>query len=81
MAFPRILGVAELAWSPAPAAGAARDTEAFFGRVATLGERLDAMGVTYYPVRGVPWADERSRVADGSRDASQPFTGGAHILG
>ncbi len=57
MAFPRILGVAELAWSPAPAAGAVRDTEAFFARVATLGERLDAMGVTYYPVRGVPWAD------------------------
>ena len=37
--------IAEIAWSPAPAAGAARDTDAFFGRVARLGERLDAMGV------------------------------------
>ena len=46
MAFPRILGVAEIAWSPAPAAAAARDTEAFFGRVATLGERD-----THHPCR------------------------------
>ena len=53
MAFPRILGVAEIAWSPAPAAGAARDTEAFFGRVATLGER--DLDVDVRRVHVLPW--------------------------
>ena len=57
MAFPRITAIAEIAWSPAPAAGTARDTEDFFGRVAAFGEHLDAMGVTYHPVSEVPWAE------------------------
>ena len=53
MAFPRIAAIAEIAWSPA----GTRDHEEFFVRVAWLGAHLDALGVTYYPVRGVPWAE------------------------
>jgi len=56
MAFPRIAAIAEIAWSPA-GEGGSRDHEAFFERVAWLGAHLDALGVTYYPVRGVPWHD------------------------
>ncbi|UOE42514.1 beta-N-acetylhexosaminidase [Agromyces larvae] len=54
MVFPRITAIAEIAWSPMPAGGE-RDHDAFFERVARLGERWDALGVTYYPMRGVPW--------------------------
>ena len=57
MAFPRLTAIAEIGWSPAPAAGDARDTEAFFGRVATLGQHWDGAGIAYYPVRGVPWRE------------------------
>ena len=57
MAFPRLAAIAEIGWSPAAEAGAARDTEEFFARVAALGEHWDASGVTYYPVRGVPWRE------------------------
>ena len=60
MAFPRLLAIAEIAWSPAPAAGpdgsaGTRDLEDFVERVATLGVRLDAMGVDHFRVAGVPW--------------------------
>lgn len=55
MAFPRILAIAEIAWSPAAPEG--RDHADFLLRVAAHGGRLDAMGVTYYAVRGVPWID------------------------
>ncbi len=55
MVFPRITGIAEIAWSPRPAAGAARDTEEFFARVAAVGRHLDELGIAYYPVRGVTW--------------------------
>ncbi|WP_448810847.1 family 20 glycosylhydrolase [Agromyces bauzanensis] len=51
MVFPRIAAIAEIGWSPA----GPRDVEGFFGRVAALGRHLDALGVAYYPVRGVPW--------------------------
>ncbi|WP_448005684.1 family 20 glycosylhydrolase [Agromyces bauzanensis] len=53
MVFPRIAAIAEIAWSPA----GPRDVEGFFGRVAALGRHLDALGVAYYPVRGVPWVE------------------------
>lgn len=56
LALPRLVAIAEIAWSPAPPAGG-RDHADFFERVAALGTRWDAMGVTYYPVRGVPWAE------------------------
>lgn len=60
MAFPRLLAIAEIAWSPAPDAagdGAARDLDAFVARVGALGPHLDAMGVTYHRVDWVPWAE------------------------
>ena len=56
MAFPRIAAIAEIAWSPR-SDGGARDHEAFFARVARLGAHLDALGVTYHPVPGVPWRE------------------------
>ena len=55
MAFPRITGIAEVAWSPRPRTGAARDTGEFFERVAAVGRHLDELGIAYYPVRGVTW--------------------------
>lgn len=60
MAFPRLLAIAEIAWSPAPDAaggGAARDLDAFAARVGALGPHLDAMGVTYHRVTWVPWGE------------------------
>jgi hexosaminidase len=55
MAFPRILAIAEIAWSPAAPAG--RDEAAFLRAVAAYGERLDAMGVPYHRMPEVPWRD------------------------
>lgn len=55
MAFPRLTAIAEIGWSPAPAAGDSRDTAEFFGRVAALGTHWDEAGTVYYPVRGVSW--------------------------
>ena len=61
MAFPRILAIAEVAWSPRPGSGAGvrddGDIPEFFARVAAVGRHLDALGVAYHPVRGVPWAE------------------------
>ncbi|MGX5697536.1 beta-N-acetylhexosaminidase [Agromyces soli] len=54
MAFPRILPIAEIAWSPAAPEG--RDEAGFIARVGAFGARLDAMGVGFYRVRGVDWA-------------------------
>jgi hexosaminidase len=50
MAFPRILAIAEIAWSPA-----ARDWEAFRLRLAAHGPRLTALGVNFYRSPSVPW--------------------------
>jgi hexosaminidase len=55
MVFPRIAGIAEVAWSPAPDAGTQRDAEGFFERVATFGEHLDQLRITYFEVPEVPW--------------------------
>ncbi|MET4157371.1 beta-N-acetylhexosaminidase [Agromyces sp. PvR057] len=68
MVFPRIAAIAEIAWSPAPSAsalaegrpvteGGARDLEDFGARLAALGTHLDALGVSYRKVGGVPWVD------------------------
>jgi hexosaminidase len=51
MAFPRLLGVAEIGWSPQ----ALRTWEAYRLRLASHGSRLAAMGVNYYPSPLVPW--------------------------
>jgi hexosaminidase len=51
MAFPRLLGVAEIGWSPQ----ALRTWEAYRLRLASHGPRLAAMQVNYYPSPLVPW--------------------------
>jgi hexosaminidase len=51
MAFPRLPGIAEVAWSPADT----RDWEGFRRRLASHGPRWSAMGVNYYPSPQVPW--------------------------
>jgi hexosaminidase len=50
MAFPRILAIAEIAWSPA-----ARDWESFRTRLAAHGRRLAALGVNFYRSPSVSW--------------------------
>lgn len=57
MVFPRITAIAEIAWSPAPTGGAARDEASFHARLASLGTHLDALGVAYRKVGGVPWIE------------------------
>jgi hexosaminidase len=51
MAFPRLPGIAEVAWSPATA----RDWERYRERLATHGPRWAAMGVNHYRSPQVPW--------------------------
>ena len=57
MVFPRLAAIAEIAWSPAPGDGAARDTEEFLARVARFGDLLDAMDVAYHRVPEVAWTE------------------------
>lgn len=52
MAFPRVLGLAELGWSPA----AARDWDPYSRRLAAQAPRLDAQDVTYHRAPDVPWS-------------------------
>ncbi|MFJ4502150.1 beta-N-acetylhexosaminidase [Streptomyces sp. NPDC088864] len=51
MAFPRLPGAAELAWSPA----STHDWDAYKVRLAALGERFTAQGIDYYRSPQVPW--------------------------
>ncbi|MFJ4968732.1 beta-N-acetylhexosaminidase [Streptomyces sp. NPDC088755] len=51
MAFPRLLGAAELGWSPA----ATHDWEAYKVRLAAQGPRLTALGIDFYRSPQVPW--------------------------
>lgn len=51
MAFPRVVGVAELGWSPA----ATHDWDAYKVRLAAQGPRMDALGIGYYKSPQVPW--------------------------
>jgi hexosaminidase len=56
MVFPRLLALAEVAWSPAalrtPASPAYHD---FLRRLGGQGARLQAAGVNFYPSTQVPW--------------------------
>jgi hexosaminidase len=56
MVFPRLLALAEVAWSPAalrtPASPAYHD---FLRRLGDQGARLQAAGVNFYPSTEVPW--------------------------
>ncbi|MCL5034489.1 MAG: family 20 glycosylhydrolase [Bacteroidetes bacterium] len=51
MAFPRIIGVAEIGWSPSTG----RDWNEYKVRLGYDGMRLDAMGVNFYRSPSVPW--------------------------
>lgn len=51
MAFPRLLGCAEIAWSPA----AGRDWDEYRVRLGAHGPRLEALGVNFYRSPLVPW--------------------------
>ncbi|MFC1997404.1 beta-N-acetylhexosaminidase [Chloroflexota bacterium] len=51
MAFPRVIGIAEIGWSKTEGRG----WDEYRERLATHGNRLTAKGVTYYRDPGVPW--------------------------
>ncbi|MEU7601992.1 beta-N-acetylhexosaminidase [Streptomyces sp. NPDC041003] len=51
MAFPRVLGLAELGWSPA----GALDWTSYSRRLAAQQPRLDAQGIGFYRAPDVPW--------------------------
>ncbi|MGW7268188.1 beta-N-acetylhexosaminidase [Streptomyces sp. NPDC054842] len=51
MAFPRLPGVAELGWSPAPA----HDWDTYKVRLAAQAPRWEALGIDYYRSPQVPW--------------------------
>lgn len=53
MAFPRLLGIAEIGWSPA----AGRDWPEYRLRLAAHGPRLAGLGVNFYRAPEVPWED------------------------
>ena len=50
MAFPRLLGLAELAWSPP-----GQVWEEYRGRLAAHGKRMEAMGINFYRSPEVDW--------------------------
>ena len=52
MAFPRLLGIADLSWS----SPASRNWNEYKTRVAKQGDRLKAMGIDYYPSKLIPWS-------------------------
>ena len=52
MVFPRLPGLAEVAWSPS----SSRNWAEYKVRLGKHGERLKAMGINYYPSHLVPWA-------------------------
>jgi hexosaminidase len=51
LAFPRILGYAEIGWTPQ----ADRDWNGYKTRLAAQGPRLEALGVNFYASLEVPW--------------------------
>jgi len=51
MVFPRLLGVAEIGWSPSTGRG----WDEYKERLAVQGSRLKAMEVNFYPSPQVPW--------------------------
>jgi hexosaminidase len=51
MAFPRLIGIAELGWSPATG----RSWAEYRSRLGSHGPRLRALGVRFHPAPEVPW--------------------------
>jgi hexosaminidase len=57
MAFPRVVGYAEIGWSPS----VGRNWDEYQNRLGTHGPRLSWMGVDFYPSPQVPWRPLPSR--------------------
>lgn len=53
LVFPRLLGYAEIGWSPA----AGRNWEEYKIRLANQGPRMTKMGIDFYPSKKVPWVE------------------------
>ncbi len=53
LVFPRLLGYAEIGWSPATV----RDWETYKIRLGQFAERMDAMEIGFYRSKSVPWAE------------------------
>jgi len=51
MVFPRLPGIAEIAWTPA----SARNWDEYKVRLGTHGARFTAMGIDYYPSKQINW--------------------------
>ena len=49
--YPRLLGYAEIGWTPAPL----RNWNEYKGRLASHGERMKAMNINFYPSKLVKW--------------------------
>ena len=57
LAFPRLIGHAEIGWSP----GSLRNWDKYKVRLGNQGPRLESMGVDFYRSKQVPWATEESK--------------------
>ncbi len=53
MVFPRLPGIAEIAWSPA----SVRNWDDYKIRLGKHSERFKAMNINYYASKLVPWAE------------------------
>lgn len=53
MVFPRLIGLAEIAWSPETGRG----WDEYKVRLGNHGPRLKALGIDYYPSKQVPWVE------------------------
>jgi hexosaminidase len=51
MLFPRLLGIAEIGWSPKTG----RNWSEYRLRLAAQGDRLDELGINFYRSPDVPW--------------------------
>jgi hexosaminidase len=56
-AFPRILSIAEVAWSQPGTGTPGERFDDFGARVAAFQPRLEALGINYYQAPDVPWRD------------------------
>ncbi len=52
MAFPRLVGIAEIGWSPADA----RSWDGYRQRIAAQAARWDVLGVSYFRAPDIPWS-------------------------
>jgi len=64
MVFPRLVGHAEIGWSPAPK----RNWDTYKLRLAQHGKRLETMGVNFYRSAFVPWDGAKKAIAAESQN-------------